>query len=103
MALADALAEAGLVEIQKLDDAILKRAREVAASDLILRQVARAAPCDGEVPAAVSFEAVRKDGPLGGLRDEWNALHILSEIGVLHVVKGRGAAVNSGSRAWQRC
>jgi homoserine dehydrogenase len=84
-------AEARLVELQRLDDSMAERAREVIAHRLRLRQVARVAPCDGEVRAAVRFEAVPESSPFGRLHREWNALQILTKEGTLHTVTGRGA------------
>jgi homoserine dehydrogenase len=84
-------AEARLVEIQRLDDSVGDLAREVVAHGLRLRQVARVAPCAGEVRAAVKFEALPAASPLGRVRDEWNGLQIVTWDGALHTITGRGA------------
>ena len=84
-------AEVRLVELQRLNDATADWAQEVAAHGLRLRQVCRAARCDGEVRATVGFEAVPADSVFGRLRDEWNALQILEKDGAVHFIMGRGA------------
>jgi homoserine dehydrogenase len=84
-------AEARVVELQPLDEAMAKRAREVLPHGLKLRQVARSAVCDGEVRARVGFEPMPQDSPFGRLQDEGNALQVLSRDGTLRVVTGRGA------------
>ena len=83
--------EAHLVHVQPMDTAVAEQAGKVASAGLRLRQVVRAAVCDGEVRASVNFELVPNESPFGRLRGEWNALQILMKDGTLHTVTGRGA------------
>jgi homoserine dehydrogenase len=80
-----------VIEVQQLDEAMAERARGVVPHGRVLRQLARAALCDGEVRVTVRFEDVPRAPPFGQLYDEWNALQILLADGTLETVTGRGA------------
>ena len=79
------------IELQRLDERIARRAKDVAAKGMRLRQVARANRCAGELRATVRIEEVRADSLFGSLTREWNALETLRLDGTLHVASGRGA------------
>jgi homoserine dehydrogenase len=84
-------AEAQGSEVQALDEAVARGARESTVRGMKLRQVARATRCDDEVNVTVKFEEVPADSPFGRISGAWNALQILGQDGGAHVVTGRGA------------
>jgi homoserine dehydrogenase len=84
-------AEAQGSEVQALDEAVVRRARETSLRGMRLRQVARAARCDDEVHMTVKFEEVPADSPFSRVSGAWNALQILGHEGAGHVITGRGA------------
>jgi homoserine dehydrogenase len=77
--------------VEPTDEAVADRARASRQTGRVLRQVARAAPCEGEVRATVRLEEVPAHSPFALLEDEWNALQIATQDGALHTVTGRGA------------
>lgn len=84
-------AEAQGSEVQALDSAVVRGARELTIRGMRLRQVARATRCHDEVRMTVKFEEVPADSPFGRVSGAWNALQILGQDGAARVITGRGA------------
>jgi len=84
-------AEPDRIEVQVLDGAVARKAREVALSSRGLRQIARARQEGGRVRAQVTFEMVEADSLFGRLTREWNALEVVDAAGTAYRTSGRGA------------
>jgi len=76
---------------EALTESVGQRAQRARHFARVVRQVARASLCDGEIHATVRYEDVPQDSPFGRLTEEWNALQILTRDGTLQTVRGRGA------------
>jgi len=79
------------IRVETLTEGVAERAQRARDTARVVRQLARASFCDGEIHASVRFEEVPQDSPFGCLTDEWNALQIVTRDGALRTVRGRGA------------
>jgi homoserine dehydrogenase len=79
------------MELETLDERVARVAEEVTRAGRRLRQVARAVTHDGKIRAAVRFEAVSYDSPLGRVAGECNVLEIVRVDGARRTITGRGA------------
>ena len=79
------------IEVEALDESIVKQAQDAAAAGMRLRQISRASTEGDRVVGCVRFERVATDSALGSLTQERNGLEIMHPDGRRHFVAGRGA------------
>lgn len=79
------------IRAEALTERVAEQAQRARDTARVVRQVARASLCNGELHAIVRFEEVPQDSPFGGLTDEWNALQIVTSDDALYTIRGRGA------------
>jgi homoserine dehydrogenase len=79
------------MELEVLDERVVRLAEDVAWAGLRLRQVARAIRTDRGIDAAVKFETVAEDSIFGRVKGEWNALEMVNADGIKQILSGRGA------------
>jgi homoserine dehydrogenase len=79
------------MDLEALDERVVRLAEDVSRAGMTLRQVARAVKRDGAIHAAVKFEAIAPDSAFARVEGEWNTLEIRGVDSVTQVVTGRGA------------